>query len=241
MEQPCAALRPFHLKSALVCLIIKNALESVHMRCVIVVVLCGCAGLGVQNPTSSAPDTVGFREGAEAVVAEKSIPGHRLPPPKEKKPSPAVARYLKEIRESHKEAVKSFETLLSRTEGTGVVKNRETLLRRAEEAMKAKRYADAVEIYLTLLRADPWDKEALKGYQKACRLSRRRLVVPTPKISRPAAAQSKRTKVRSSAQKRAASTLQPLYEQAEQAYKSGDFRKAELLYMQLVSEAVGST
>ncbi|RKY15247.1 MAG: hypothetical protein DRP82_02160 [Planctomycetota bacterium] len=211
------------------------------MRSAIVIILCGCAGLAVQNPASSASDTVGFREGAEAVVAEKSVPGHRLPPPKEKSPSPAVARYLKEIRESHKEAVKSFETLLSRTEGTGAVKNRESLLRRAEEAMKAKRYADAVEIYLTLLRADPWDKEALKGYQKACRLSRRRLVMPSLRIKRVAAVQSKRTKARPSTQKAAASTLQPLYEQAEQAYKSGDFRKAELLYMQLVSEAVGST
>ena len=191
--------------------------------------------------TSSAPDTIGFREGAESVVAERSVPGHRPPPQKEEKPSPALSEYLKEIRKSHMETVRGFDTLLSGVEEAGGVRNRKTLLQRAEEAMKVKRYADAVEIYLTLLRANPWDKEALKGYQKACRLSRRRLVMPTPRIKPPTTAHPKRTEPNPTPQKRASSHLQHLYEQAEQAYKSGDFKKAELLYMQLVSEAVGST
>ena len=211
------------------------------MRSAMLLILCGCAGAMAPNQTSSAPPTLGFREGAESVVAEKSVPGHRLPPPKEKKPSPALSKYLKEIREAHKQTIKGFETLLSRVEKAGGVKDRNALLQRAEEAMKAKRYADAVQIYLALLRANPWDKDALKGYQKACRLSRRRLVMPTPKVKPSTTTHPKRTETHPPSQKTVSSPLQTLYEQAEQAYKSGDFKKAELLYMQLVSEAVGST
>jgi len=241
VERHYAVLRPFHLNSHPSGFIIKNDLGSAYMRSAMLLILCGCAGAVVSNQISPAPHTLGFREGAESVVAEKSVPGHRLPPPKEKSSSPILSKYLKKVRESHKGTVGSFEALLSRIEGVRGVRNRETLLRRAEEAMKAKRYADAVGIYLKLLRANPWDKDALKGYQKACRLSRHRLVMPTPKIKPSRTAHSKMARPRTSAQERATSALQPLYEQAEQAYKSGNFKKAELLYMQLLSEAVGST
>ena len=214
------------------------------MRWVALFVICGCTAVESSSPAIPVAAGPSITEGREMVVKETSIPGHRIAAPKRRATRPAApSPYLKQLREMVRTSnTGGFENLLKSSEESKRHVDRDRLLRLAEAAMKAKRYADAISIYLKILRADPWDREALKGYQEASRLSRRRLVFPeTPPPAGGGRKPPREAKTPEKSSSPPASSLQSLFDRAEEAYRAGKLREAELLYMQLLNEAISST
>lgn len=215
--------------------------------------LCGCTTVvspsSPSSPSLPISEEIVVDEGREMVVQEKSIPGHRSKPLRgQNRDSSALSPYLRELKKAlGLSGSGGFEDLLERGTKQRVNVDKDTLMRRAEEAMKAKRYSDAVSIYLEILRADPWDKKALEGYQKASRLARRRLIFPVPKPVPATPPQKKPVSSTKSVSSPVAkqpsflTSLQSLFDKAEDAYRDGRWDEAELLYLQLLNEAVTST
>jgi len=216
------------------------------MRALVPLMLCGCVAASSSTPTTFlVSEEPSVREGKELVLQETSIPGHRMALPQKRQGSPALSSFLEEMKKLHgQKQTDAFEKLLSRVSNPNKGVDKASLMRRAEEAMKAKRYKDAVDIYLEILKSDPWDKEALAGYQKATRLSRQRLVIPTTKpTAKPPSTPPTAPPAKSASQppKPQPTSLQSLFDKAEEAYRARRWNEAELLFMQLLTEAMAST